>query len=88
MLEGALTPVDPQDDAHMRRRILLAVEEYPGLHLRAIQRRLSTSAMLAEYHLNVLEKLGLITSNLERGYRCFFPVRAGPLTLDPTDKKW
>ncbi len=44
--------------------------------------------MLAEYHLNVLEKLGLITSNMERGYRCFFPVRAGPLTLDPTDKKW
>lgn len=72
----------------MRRRILLAVEKYPGLHLRAIQRRLETSAMLAEYHLNVLEKLGLITSHIERGYRCFFPVRAGPLALDATDKRW
>lgn len=79
---------DPHVDANMRRRILLGVEEYPGLHLRAIQRRLQTSAMLAEYHLNVLEKLGLITSHLERGYRCFFPVRAGPLALDSTDKRW
>lgn len=72
----------------MRRRILLAVETYPGLHLRALQRRVQTSAMLAEYHLNVLERLGLVTSHAERGYRCFFPVRAGPVTLDRTDKRW
>lgn len=72
----------------MRRRVLLAVEAYPGLHLRALQRRAQTSAMLAEYHLNALEKIGLVTSHLERGYRCFFPIRAGPLTLDATDKRW
>jgi DNA-binding transcriptional regulator GbsR (MarR family)/DNA-binding transcriptional ArsR family regulator len=79
---------DPHDDAEMRRRILLTVEAYPGLHLRAIQRRARTSAMLAEYHLNVLENLGLITSHIERGYRRFFPVRTGPLHLDATDKRW
>ena len=44
--------------------------------------------MLAEYHLNVLEKLGLVTSHVEGGYRRFFPTRGQALQLDATDKRW
>ena len=50
---------DAGQEADLRRRILLIVEQYPGLHLREIQRRAGTSAMLAEYHLNILEKMGV-----------------------------
>lgn len=74
--------------ADLRRRILLIVEEYPGLHLREIQRRAGTSAMLAEYHLNILEKMGLITSSPRGRYRDFFPVRSVPMQLDETDRRW
>lgn len=79
---------DPALEADLRRRILLIVEEYPGLHLREIQRRAATSAMLAEYHLNILEKMGLVTSSTRGRYRDFFPVRTAGLQLDATDKRW
>lgn len=75
-------------DTDLRRRILLIVEEYPGLHLREVQRRAGTSAMLAEYHLNILEKMGLVTSTARGRYRDFFPVRSVPMQLDATDKRW
>lgn len=79
---------EPGQEADLRRRILLIVEEYPGLHLREIQRRANTSAMLAEYHLNILEKMGLVTSNTRGRYRDFFPARTGALHLDETDRRW
>lgn len=78
----------PLGSVEMRRRVLALVERYPGLHLREIQRRAQTSAMLAEYHLNILEKMGLVTSHEEKGYRNFFPVHQAPLQLDATDKRW
>ena len=79
---------DAGPEADLRRRILLIVEEYPGLHLREIQRRAGTSAMLAEYHLNILEKMGLVTSSTRGRYRDFFPARAPAMQLDATDKRW
>lgn len=70
----------------MRRRILTLVHEYPGLHLRDIQRRLETSAALAEYHLNVLEGWGLVTSSEAGGYRRFYPARKPLRPLSREDK--
>lgn len=78
----------PAGSVEMRRRILALVESYPGLHLREIQRRAATSAMLAEYHLNILEKMGLVASEENQGYRNFFPARHAPLQLTGTDRKW
>jgi predicted transcriptional regulator len=72
----------------MRRRILSLVNQYPGLHLRELQRRALTSAMLVEYHLNVLERLGLVTSQEEGGYRRFFPAKDARLPLGKTEKVW
>lgn len=72
----------------MRRRILNLVNQYPGLHLRELQRRAHTSAMLVEYHLNVLERLGLVTSQEEGGYRRFFPARDARVPLGKTEKVW
>lgn len=78
----------PPGSVEIRRRILALVERYPGLHLREIQRRAETSAMLAEYHLNILEKMALISSQEHQGYRNFFPVHHAPLQLDATDRRW
>ncbi len=72
----------------LRSRILHLVEAYPGLHLRDIQRRAGCSPMLAEYHLNVLEKLGLVTSTTHGRYRDFFPVRHAKLRLDRRGRRW
>jgi predicted transcriptional regulator len=72
----------------MRRRILSLVNQYPGLHLRELQRRAQTSAMLVEYHLNVLERLALVTSQDEGGYRRFFPARDVKVPMGKTEKVW
>lgn len=77
-----------RDDVDMRRRVLAIVTRYPGLHLRGIQRKLSTSARLAEYHLNKLEKLDLITSIEQGGYRRFFPTQGPRPALDASQKEW
>lgn len=75
-------------DVEMRRRILGLVNQYPGLHLREIQRRAQTSVMLVEYHLNVLERVGLVTSLEEGGYRRFFPARDAKMALGRTERVW
>ena len=75
-------------DVDMRGRILRLVNQYPGLHLRELQRRAHTSAALVEYHLNALERLGLITSQEEGGYRRFFPTRHVAAPLGRMEKQW
>lgn len=76
---------EPRD---LRRSLLALVEDYPGLHLRALQRRANCTAMVAEYHLNVLESIGLIHSEPQGNLRIFFPKKqdAGPLTR--MDRRW
>ena len=60
----------------LRQRILNLVKDYPGLHLRAIQRKSSTTPLVAECHLNALEHLRLIRSEMQDSYRVFFPMDA------------
>jgi len=75
-------------EVDLRRRILSIVEDYPGLHLRAIQRRAGCTAMVAEYHLNALEHLNLAHSQTQDSYRIFFPAKTGPLRLEQREKRW
>jgi len=75
------------EDVLARQRILAVVHQYPGLHLREIQRRAETSAALCEYHLNVLEGWGLVTSSESGGYRRFFPARKPLRPLTREDKE-
>lgn len=72
----------------MRRRILQTVNRYPGLHLREIQRRVESSVHLVEYHLNVLERLALVASHQEGGYRRFFPAQGDRAPLDARERAW
>lgn len=78
----------PGLDVEMRRRILTLIIRYPGLHLREIQRRVASSVHLVEHHLNVLERLALVVSQEERGYRRFFPAQGKRAPLDARDRVW
>lgn len=82
-------PEEPRGtDVEMRRRILQAINRYPGLHLREIQRRVESSVHLVEYHLNMLERLRLATSHEEGGYRRFFPATGPRSALDERERAW
>jgi len=72
----------------MRRTILGLVNQYPGLHMREIQRRAHTSSALAEYHLAALEKLRLVTSCEDPPYRRYFPPDDPKRPLTAKDKEW
>lgn len=81
-------PEVPGTDVEMRRRILQTVNRYPGLHLREIQRRVASSVHLVEYHLNILERLRLVASQDEGGYRRFFPAQGERASLDARERAW
>lgn len=55
-----------------RRSLLELVQQFPGLHLSEIARRLNWSPMLAEYHLRVLEKSNLISSIQDEHYHRYY----------------
>jgi predicted transcriptional regulator len=60
------------EDIESRRRIYEEIIMNPGLHFRELQRRLNMHTGMLEYHLNVMEKDGLIISKLDGKYRRFF----------------
>ena len=55
-------------------RVLLFIEQNPGCHLRQIKRDLDMSMGTVQYHLNLLEKAGKITSERHSLHRFYFPV--------------
>lgn len=61
-------------EVEVRRRIFHIVQEYPGLHIREIQRHAQVEYPLCDYHLRQLEKHRLVTSLEEGGYKRYFPA--------------
>lgn len=70
-------------DLAMRRRVLGAIEQYPGLHVREIARQVGTSLALVEYHLALLEGAGLIEVQREDRYARVYAVQ----TPGPTEEE-
>jgi predicted transcriptional regulator len=58
-----------------RRRIFRLVTKVPGVHLREIQKQLGLQVGVLEYHLNYLEKEGILSAQTD-GYRKTYFVRA------------
>jgi DNA-binding MarR family transcriptional regulator len=66
-----------------RAQVLAFIREYPGVHVREIERRLGLSSKLATYHLVDLEREGLVERVPEKGYARFVPRVTRPrLTHD------
>lgn len=71
-------------DLERRQAVLRLIQEYPGLHLSEIARRLDWSPMLAEYHLHMLEKHELVSSMEEDHYRRYYAkVEQHGIRVDP-----
>lgn len=69
----------PPSELDIKKRLVLLVETYPGLHLRELAREAGISEALAGYHLDRLEEADHVRSETEGGFRRFYPVDApGP----------
>jgi len=67
-----------------RHDIYKLIEENEGSHFRKICRELDKKMGVVQYHLNVLEKTGLIRSVKDGRYKCFFATsKANPIEYKP-----
>ncbi len=57
-----------------RRKIYEAVRKNPGIHLRELQRLTGLAMGQLEYHLDLLERVGLVRSRKQGRYRRYFPA--------------
>ena len=55
-------------------RVLQHIQESPGCHLRQIKRELAMSMGTIQYHLNLLEKQGKVSSERHNLHKYYFPV--------------
>ena len=55
-----------------RRKIYDLINQNPGIHLSKISQILKMRTSLVEYHLNYLEKHGIVTADKETGYSRYF----------------
>jgi len=55
-------------------KVLQYIQENPGCHLRQIKRELTMSMGTIQYHLNLLEKQGKISSERQNLHRYYFPI--------------
>lgn len=56
-----------------RKKIYDTVKRFPGLHLRELSRQLGLSVPLVDYHLNFLEKYGIVAGISDEQYKRFYP---------------
>lgn len=74
-----------------RRTVYQFLERYPGLHLREVARGTGMDPNHVKYHLQSLEKNGLVSSRKEDGYWRFWPTESSSVgkreVLSPKDKK-
>ena len=55
-----------------RRKIYEEIVMNPGLHFRELQKRLEMPTGMLEYHLNVLEKEGVVVAKMDGKYKRYF----------------
>lgn len=55
-------------------KVLQHIVENPGCHLRQIKRELAMSMGTIQYHLNLLEKQGRVSSERQNLHRYYFPI--------------
>lgn len=67
-----------------RSDILACVRQVPGIHLRGIERATDLPLGQVVYHLDRLQRMGLIASQRDRGFRRFYTTR----DVDRGEKRW
>ncbi len=69
-------------DLGVRQRIVDAIREHPGLHLRGLAERLDIPVSTMEYHTYHLARHGHLSVREDGGYKAFYPIDG----LDRRDK--
>lgn len=68
-------------ESNLRSRLYVLVQDYPGLHVRELSRRLDAPVRMVEYHTAALLKEGILEDRREGAYQRLFPSRRElPLT--------
>ncbi|HXQ94102.1 MAG TPA: hypothetical protein VN864_02885 [Thermoplasmata archaeon] len=55
-------------------RLLTFIQQYPGVHLREIRRRLGIPIGTLDYHLYRMGRAGIVTVQFQGGYKCCYPA--------------
>ena len=55
-------------------RVLQYIQENPGCHLRKIKRELAMSMGTIQYHLNLLDKQGKVSTERQNLHKYYFPI--------------
>jgi predicted transcriptional regulator len=58
----------------IRKKLLDIIKSKPGIHFRKIQREADVAMGELEYHLQVLEKLKLVSKTTTKGYTRYYPA--------------
>jgi DNA-binding transcriptional ArsR family regulator len=61
--------------ADLRSALYVLVQDYPGLHVRELSRRLGTPVRMVEYHAAALLDSGVLEERREGAYQRLFPNR-------------
>ncbi|MEF8873204.1 MAG: winged helix-turn-helix transcriptional regulator [Candidatus Thermoplasmatota archaeon] len=77
---------EPEIEVENRKKIYEVIEEYPGLHMREIKRKVGLSMNLVRYHLNQLKKYRLVSEEKEDEYNRYYPNK-GERKVDLRDRK-
>ncbi len=62
------------DDETMRDRVLEAIKQFPGIHLRGLVRQLDTTTSLARYHIQSLVAESAVRATQVGGFTRYFPA--------------
>ncbi|MFW6141895.1 MAG: winged helix-turn-helix transcriptional regulator [Candidatus Saliniplasma sp.] len=78
---------EPEIELETRREIFNIIKEYPGLNMRAIERKTGMVLNLVKYHLQKLEEMELVNKIEEEGYNRYYPEKYPGERLDYKDKR-
>jgi predicted transcriptional regulator len=59
----------------LRNRLYVLVQDYPGLHVRELARRLESPVRMVEYHAEALLREGVLDDRRDGAYHRLFPNR-------------
>lgn len=69
----------------LRKRLYVLVQEYPGLHVRELARRLKVQVRAVEYHTEILLREGILEDARDGTYQRLYPSR-NELPLSDADR--
>ncbi|MEF8832775.1 MAG: ArsR family transcriptional regulator [Candidatus Thermoplasmatota archaeon] len=78
---------EPELELETRKEIFKVIKEYPGLNMKAIERKTEMNLNLVKYHLQKLEDMRMVNKVEEEGYKRYYPEKYSGKRLNSEDKR-